>query len=314
MATDLYQELGVSRTASQDEIKKAYRKLAAKLHPDKKPGDKRAEARFKALNRAYQVLSDPQKRSLYDEFGDDALRESFNAEAARAYRQARAAGGRVHFPPGGSGGFDFSEVFAGRGGMGGMGDLFGDLFGGRRRRAPAKGSDVASEITVDFVSAIRGTSLDLRVQDNGNAVTVRIPPGAGDGEKLRVKGQGAPGQFGGPPGDLVLVIRVRPHTFFERDGLDLYLDLPITVGEAYHGTKVVVPTPDGNVTLTVPKRAQSGQVARLRGRGVKRKNQSGDLFVRFFIRLPDAENDEIEDAVDTLAEATTADIRAGIVF
>ena len=312
MATDLYEELGVSRSASQDEIKKAYRKLAAKLHPDKKPGDKRAESRFKAVNRAYQALGDPEKRSLYDEFGEDALREGFNADAVRAYRQARAAGGRVPFTGGGpGGGFDFSEVFAGRGGMG---DLFGDLFSGRRRRRPAKGSDVASEVTVDFVSAIRGTSLKLRVQDTGDPVTVRIPPGAGDGEKLRVKGHGAPGQFGGPPGDLVFVIRVRPHAFFERDGLDLYLDLPITVGEAFYGAKVVVPTPDGNVTLTIPKRAQSGQVARLRGRGVKRKNQSGDLFVRFFIRLPDAENEDIQEAVETLAEATTPDIRAGIVF
>ena len=311
MAADLYRELGVSRNASADEIKKAYRKLAAKLHPDKHPGDKKAEARFKAVNRAHQVLSDPQKRALYDEFGEDGLREAFNPDAARAYRQARSAGGG-HFGHGGPGTFDFSEIFGSAGAN--MGDLFGDLFGGRRRRSPARGSDVASEITVDFVSAVRGTNLQLRLQDSSDQVTVRIPPGAGDGDKLRVAAQGAPGASGGPPGDLVLVIRVKPHPHFERDGLDLYLDLPLTVAEAYNGTRVVVPTPDGNVTLTVPRRTQSGQVLRLKGRGVKRRKNQGDLYVRFLVRLPDGESDEISEAVDTLAEATTPDIRAGIAF
>ena len=311
MATDLYRELGVSRNASQDEIKKAYRKLAAKLHPDKNPGNQKAEARFKAVNRAHQVLSNPDQRALYDEFGEDALREGFNAEAARAYKQA-TAGGRVHFGPGGAAGFDFSDVFDSGGGMG---DLFGDLFGGgRRRRRPAKGSDVASQVTVDFVSAIRGATLKLQLQDGGDQVTVRVPPGAGDGDKVRVSGQGAPGAMGGPHGDLVLVIRVKPHPYFTRQGLDLYLDLPITVAEAYHGAKVVVPTPDGNVTLTIPRRAQSGQAVRLKGRGVKRQKRQGDLFVRFYVRLPDAESDEITEAVDTLAEATSPDIRAGIEF
>jgi curved DNA-binding protein len=313
MPTDLYQELGVSRTASADEIKKAYRKLAAKLHPDKNPGNARAEARFKAVNRAHQVLSDPKKRALYDEFGEDALRESFDADAARAYRRARA-GGRAN--PFGGGGVDFSEIFSGRGGtVGSMGDILGDMFGGgRRRRAPAKGSDVASEITVDFVSAIRGTTLKLRVQDGGEEVSVRIPPGAGDGDKLRVSSQGAPGSFGGPPGDLILVIRVKPHPYFERVGLDLYLDLPISVAEAYAGAKVVVPTPNGNVTLTIPKRAQSGQAVRLRGRGVNRQKAQGDMYVRFNIRLPEAESDEIREAIDTLAEATDPHLRAGIEF
>lgn len=196
-----------------------------------------------------------------------------------------------------------------------MGDILGEMFGGgRRRRGPAKGSDVASEITVDFVSAIRGTTLKLRVQDGGEEVSVRIPPGAGDGDKLRVGGQGAPGSFGGPHGDLILVIRVKPHPYFERIGLDLYLDLPISVAEAYAGAKVVVPTPNGNVTLTVPKRAQSGQVVRLRGRGVQRQKAQGDLYVRFNIRLPEGESDEIREAVDTLAEATDPDLRAGIEF
>lgn len=315
MAQDFYSELGVQRDASADDIKKAYRKLAAKLHPDKNPGDKKAEQRFKAVNRAYQALSDPEKRSLYDEFGEDALREGFDAEAARAYKRAAGAGGRVRFSRGGGGGWE--EIFTGQGGgVGGFGDLFGDLFRGRSagRRTAMKGSDVLSEVTVDFASAIAGATLKLRVQDGGDEVTVRVPPGAGDGDKVRVPGHGQPGMFGGPPGDLVLVIRVKPHPHFERDGLDLYLDLPVTPREAYSGAKVRVPTPIGDVTLTVPKHAQSGQVVRLKGRGVKRQKDTGDLYVRFLVKLPDVESSEIDKAIDTLDKATSADVRAGIRF
>jgi curved DNA-binding protein len=316
MAADFYSELGVSRTATQDEIRKAYRKLAAKFHPDKHPGDKKAETRFKTINRAFQVLNDAEKRKLYDEFGEDGLREGFDAEAVRAYRRGAGPGGRVRFRrPGDAGGFDFQEVFAGGGG--GFGDLFGDLFGGRARpqtRGPMKGPDVASEVTVDFDSAVRGAELKLTVQDGGEPVTVRIPPGAADGDKVRVRGHGAPGMLGGPPGDLVLAIRVKPHPFFERSGLDLQLDLPITVGEAHRGARVRVPTPHGDVTLTVPKHAQSGQVVRLKGRGIKRKTQQGDLFVRFLIKLPDADSPELEKAVETLEAASQTDVRAGIYF
>lgn len=314
MAADFYEELGVAKTASEDEIKKAYRKLAAKLHPDKHPGDKKAEARFKALNRAYQTLSDAKKRKLYDEFGEDGLREGFDPDAARAYRRAAGAGGRVRYTrtPGGPGGYGFEEVFTTEGG--GFGDFIGDLFGGRgrARRGAMRGSDVMSEVTVDFLSALRGAELKLRVQDGGEEVTVRVPAGAGEGDKVRVPGHGAPGAFGGPPGDLILLIHVQPHPVFERDGLDLHLDLPITPAEAYRGAKVRVPTPAGDVNLTVPKHAQSGQVARLKGKGVKRGNRTGDLYVRFLIKLPDAESTEIEKAIDALERATTSDVRAGI--
>lgn len=310
MAQDLYKELGVSRTASSDEIKKSFRKLAAELHPDKRPGDKKAEARFKAVNRAHQILSDPEKRKNYDEFGDDAMREGFDVNAARAYREA-THGGRVRSGPGG-----FGEVFSGDGA--GFGDLFGDLFGGggrgRRGRGPMKGSDVAAEVTVDLPSALRGAELRLRLQDGGEEVTVRVPAGAGDGDRVRIAGHGAPGALGGPAGDLLLTIRVTPHPHFERVGLDLYLDLPITPAEAHRGAKVRVPTPDGFVTLTVPEHAQSGQVARLKGKGVKRAGKQGDFFVRFQVRLPDAESKDIEEAIDTLDAAVPKNLRDGIVF
>jgi curved DNA-binding protein len=309
MAQDFYKELNVSRSAGADEIKKSYRKLASELHPDKRPGDKKSEARFKAVNRAYQTLSDPEKRKIYDEFGEDGLREGFDVGAARAYKEA-ARSGRVRGGPGG-----FEDVFGGHGGAN-IGDLFGDLFGGGRARGRGggmKGSDVAAEVTVDLASAIRGAELRLRLQDGGDEVTVRVPAGAGDGDRVRIAGHGAPG-MGGPPGDLILTIRVAPHPHFERVGLDLYLDLPITPAEAYRGAKVRVPTHDGFVTLTVPEHAQSGQVARLKGKGVKRAGKQGDFFVRFQIRLPEAESSEIEEAIDVLDAAVAKNLRDGVVF
>jgi curved DNA-binding protein len=324
MAADYYKELGVSRTATDDEIKKAYRKLAAQLHPDKNPGDKKIETRFKNVNRAYQALSDKEKRGLYDEFGEEGLREGFNSQAARAYRGGGGSGpGGYRRSRGDSGAVNIEDLFSSPGGeppgSGGIGDLFGDLFSraGRRGGGPgpsSKGSDIASEVSVDFISALRGAELKLRLQDGGDEITVRVPPGAGDGDKVRIAGQGAPGAYGGPPGDLILNIRVTKHPHFERSGLDLYLDLPITVGEAYRGAKVRVPTPDGPITLTVPKHAQSGQIARIKGRGVKRKTDIGDLYIRFQIKLPVSESDEIEAAITALDTAMTGDVRADVHF
>ena len=320
MAADFYKELGVSRTASDDEIKKAYRKLAGQLHPDKNPGDKKTETRFKNVNRAYQTLSDKEKRSLYDEFGEEGLREGFNSAAARAYRGGSP--GSYGTRRRSSGSVNVEDLFSSPGseppGSGGIGDLFGDLFSRAGRRGGSspgmKGSDIASEVSVDFISALRGAELKLRLQDGGDEITVRVPPGAGDGDKVRIPGHGAPGAYGGPPGDLILNIRVAKHPHFERSGLDLYLDLPITVGEAYRGAKVRVPTPDGPITLTVPKHAQSGQIARLKGRGVKRKTDTGDLYIRFQIKLPVSESEEIEAAVTALESAMAGDVRADVHF
>jgi curved DNA-binding protein len=317
MAADFYKDLGVERTATADEIKKAYRKLASQHHPDKNPGDKKAETRFKAVNRANQVLGDPEQRKLYDEFGEEGLREGFDPHAARAYRSAGARAGGRRGPMGGGAGVSIEDFLGGQAGGGGFSDILGDLFGGgggRVRRGPARGADLQSEVMVDFASALRGAELKLRLQDGGEEVTVRVPAGARDGDKVRVAGQGAPGSPGAPAGDLLLTIRVQPHPFFERSGLDLYLDLPITVGEAYRGAKIRVPTPDGPVTMTVPRHAQSGQVVRLKGKGVKRQNQTGDLFVRFQIKLPTSTSTEVEKAIATLEEAMTGDVRAGVAF
>lgn len=307
MATDLYADLGVPRGASQDEIKKAYRKLAAQYHPDRNPDDKRAEERFKAVNRAHQVLGDADKRALYDEFGEVSLREGFNAEAARAYGRARSRAGRGVS----SGGFSFEDIL----GNGNFGDLFGEMFRGSARpgRRGSPGRDIHSEVSVDLLSAIRGTQIVVNMPERGE-IQVRIPPGAGDGDKVRVVGHGEPGIGGAPSGDLLITVRVKKHPFFEREGLDLKLDLPLTPGEAFEGAKVTVPTPDGDVTLKVPKGTQSGQLTRLRGKGVQRKDKVGDLYVRFLVRLPQNASKAVSKAIAELDAAllTEAPVREGI--
>lgn len=302
MAADFYKELGVSRQATDDEIRKAYRKLASQYHPDRNQGNAEAEAKFKAINAAHTVLGDKQKRALYDEFGESGLRDGFNAGAARSYGGGRGSSGFA--------GGNLEDLFGGAGG--GFGDLFGDVF--RSNRAPPKGADAAATVDVDFVSAIRGASVSVRIPGVASEVTVRVPAGAGNGDKVRVAGHGPPGRRGGPPGDLVLTIKVAPHPFFEREGLDLKLKLPLSVGEAYHGAKVRVPTPEGDVTLTVPPGVKSGQTMRLRGRGVKRQSKVGDAYVTFLIQLPTSDSRKVKKAIDALSEETDLSAREEISF
>jgi curved DNA-binding protein len=328
MARDLYAVLGVQKTASPDDIKKTYRKLAAKLHPDKNPGNKQAEAQFKEVNHAYDVLGDAKKRGLYDEFGEDALREGFDAERMRQYRRWTEQGGRAGGGAGGGGvPFNIEDLFR-AGGVprdgAGIGDVFSDLFGGRaggrRRRGPARGPDLESEITIDFATAVRGGTVTLRTGQSAEPITVRIPPGADEGSRVRIPGQGAQGAQGGANGDLLLVIHVEAHPFFRREGKDLHLDLPVTVGEAFHGAKVRVPTPDGFVTLKVPAHTQSSQVVRLKGKGVAKKEpgaaqaEPGDLYVHFQIHLPTSDASELKEAIDVLEKHNTEDVRAKVAL
>jgi len=211
---------------------------------------------------------------------------------------------------GAAGGVDF----------GGASDMFGDLFSSRRRkRGPSRGADQESAITIDFASAVKGGTFTLRVGDSTEPITVRIPPGADEGSRLRIAGQGAPGAEGGARGDLLVVIHVEPHPFFRREGIDLHLELPLTVGEAYSGAKVKVPTPEGFVTLKVPPHAQSGQIVRLKGKGVSKKRGGetavGDLYVHFQLHLPTEETDEVRRAIETLQAATGGeDPRAALQF
>jgi curved DNA-binding protein len=313
MARDLYSILGVPKTADEDAIKKAYRKLAVKLHPDKAPG-KANEAKFKEINQAYDVLGDSTKRALYDEFGEASLSQGFDPERARAMRdfQSRGGGGGGFGGQGQSVPIDLEEIFGRGGGMGGFADIFGGAMGGRAggRRGARKGQDIESPLTIDFAVAVKGGELQLQMTD-GESLTVRIPPGADEGSRLRVPGQGGPGQ---PRGDLYLVIRVRPHEVFRREGDDLFLDLPLTPREAYRGAKVRVPTPDGEVTLKVPERAQTGQLSRLRGKGVARKGKEpGDLYVKFGVHIPTIENPEVAAAIDEL-EKHVGDPRSNLKF
>jgi curved DNA-binding protein len=326
---DLYALLGVSKSASADEIKKAYRKLARELHPDRNPGDKKAEERFKDVSFAHDVLGDPKKRALYDEFGEVGLKEGFDAEAARQMRAwqqqlggmggRRAAGGAGRSPFPGS----LEDIFGGIGGAGGaavsLEDLLGGAFGRKPRAAqPQRGPDIEAEITLPFADALRGAERELtyRMPGGGPPTTVRarIPAGARDGDKVRLREQGGKGRNGGPDGDLLLTVRVEPHPFFRREGDDLLLELPVTVGEAMRGAKVRVPTLDGEVTLRVPPRTQGGAVLRLKGKGAPvrgKKGERGDLLARVSIRVPEGDVDE--KSLVTLEQAYGGrDVRAGL--
>jgi curved DNA-binding protein len=319
MAKDLYAVLGVPKTADEEAIKKAFRKLAMKYHPDKNPG-KANEARFKEVNQAQEVLSDPKKRALYDEFGEESLSQNFDAERARMVRQYGGGGGRGGRAGGGGQTVDIQDIFGGGGPAGGgdFGDILGDLFnrsgGGRQQRAPrpSRGQDIEAEVTIEFASAVKGTTLELSL--GAEPVPVRIPAGANEGSRLRIPGQGAPGGFGGPAGDLRITVHVNPHPLFKREDDDLHLDLPITLAEAYRGEKVKIPTPDGDVTLKVPPRTQTGTMTRLRGKGVARKGKEpGDLYVRFLVHVPTEDDPEVAKAIDLLADKVP-DPRVGMKF
>jgi curved DNA-binding protein len=268
-ARDPYLTLGVERTATPAEIKRAYRKLAKKWHPDTNAKNPEAEARFKTIATAYEVLSDPERRRLYDEFGDEALRSGFDADRARAARawasQGRSSGGGIPF--------DLSDL-----------DSF---FNAGRKRRDVRGSDVRAVVELELIDALRGAELTTHVPGVEQPITVRIPRGTDDGTVLTVKGRGSPSPFGGEPGDLLIETRVRPHPHFERTGLDLRLRLPVTLDEAVNGATVSVPTPDGPVKLKIPRGSQNGATLRLRDKGVTRKDLTGDLYVELVVRLPD---------------------------
>ncbi len=290
MAESLYQTLGVPKDASADAIRKAYRKLARKHHPDVNPGDAKAEDTFKKVSTAYDVLSDDKKRRAYDEFGDASLQGGFDPDKAREYarwqntRQQRAANfdsGPVEF--------DFSELF-------------------NRQRGPARGGDLHATVEMDLKQAIEGSEVSLEIPGQG-VTRVRIPPGADTGSVIRIPGKGSPGPRGGSAGDLVIETVVQPHPWLRRDGLDLHATLPITLDEAYNGGSVEVPTFDGPVSLKIPALSQNGAKLRLRGKGVKRKDRSGDMIVALDVRMPDKRDDALAQALAASTSAYGAPVR-----
>ncbi|APU17932.1 MULTISPECIES: molecular chaperone DnaJ [Actinoalloteichus] len=367
---DFYAELGVPPDASSDEVKRSYRKLARELHPDANPGDTKAESRFKAVSEAYGVLSDSEKRKQYDE-----ARRLFGGSGGGGFRPN-------NFEGFGNSTFDFSDMFANRGGgaaggAGGIGDILGGLFGKQRGAQqggarPQRGADVETEIRLDFVEAIRGATVPLRlsspaacttchgsgarpgtsprtcptcsgaglvtrsqgafafsepcrdcrgtgkliddpcpecggdgVSTQTRTLTVRIPSGVTDGQRIRLSGQGEPGRRGAAAGDLYVRVHVTPHPVFGREGDDLTLALPVTFPELTLGATLSVPTLDGRVSVKVAPGTTSGRVLRVRGRGIgKRDGSTGDLLVTLQVTVPSRLEGKAEEALRAYAEAT----------
>ena len=285
----------MSRGSSSDEIRKAFRKLAKQLHPDQNPGDKASEERFKKVSAAFDILGDEDKRKKYDAGQID----SDGRETMRGFRPGESpfAGGGFHRE--GPGGFEghfeggdfsdiLSEILGGRRGGAGGGGGFGG-FGGQ----PARGQDVRAEITITVEEAVQGAKKRIAFSD-GRTLDVSIPKGAAEGQVLRLKGQG--GQGRGGAGDALIELHIASHPVFRREGSNLTMDVPVSVPDAVLGGKVEAPTPDGPVTLTVPKGANSGQILRLKGRGLgdPGTGKRGDLLARLMVMLPDTVDPELQ--------------------
>lgn len=284
---DYYNVLGVSKDAPKDEIKRAYRKLAQKFHPDANKGDKSAEARFKEISEAHSILSNDEKRREYDQM------RSF----------AEAGGQRFYgFRPGGGQGSvrvnigDIGDLFGGEGVGGGV---FEDLFGFRGARRQPRGTDLETEVTLSFDDALAGTTVTLP-----QGTKVRIPAGVSDGARIRVAGKGGASEPGGPPGDLYVRVHVQPHPLFERRGKgDLMVTVPVTFTEAALGAKVEVPTLNGAVTVKVPAGTPAGKVLRVKGKGAPKQNGgSGDLLVKVAVEVPQKLSRKEKDLLEQFQE------------
>ena len=282
MAADPYQILGLKKDATQADIQKAYRRLAKKLHPDLNPGNKKAEEEFKEVSAAYDLLGDPEKRARFDRGEIDA--SGVERPQQRYYRDF-AEGGASHPYRSDAGFADFA----------GADDILSEIFGRRGRgNMRMRGQDVHYRLELDFLDAVNGGRQQLTLPD-GSVLDVAIPPGTRDSQVLRLRGKGRPGIGGGPPGDALIEVAVRPHPLFHRKGDDIEVELPISLKEAVLGGKVKVPTPTGRVTMTIPKWANSGRVLRLKGKGVPRPDGTpGDELVRLKVILPEAPDPELE--------------------
>ena len=294
MPQDYYKTLGIARGATTDEIQKAYRKLARKYHPDANPDDKTANEKFKQVQEAYDVLSDEEKRDLYNKFGHDFERVAAAGGGSRGPWPG-AGGGNVHYEQ-----VDLNDLF-GEGGAGGFSEFFRHFAGGQggpqpggprrgRRAPPVRGADLHHSITIPFKTSIAGGKEDVAIVRDGvkrETIAVKIPPGIENGKTLRVPGKGERGQAGGPAGDLLIAVRVTPHEHFRRDGKNLIVTMPVTLLEAAAGAKVDVPWPKGTAVLTIPPMTSSGQRLRMKRLGVDdKKGTPGDLLVELEIILP----------------------------
>lgn len=281
MSGDPYELLGVKKDASQDDIQKAYRRLAKKLHPDLNPGNKKAEEQFKNVSAAYDLLGDPQKRARFDRGEIDA--SGAERPRHRYYRDFSEGTGNQYSNDAGFS--DFADVD----------DIVSEIFGRQRRsNVRRRGADVHYQLSLDFLDAINGGKQTITLPD-GTALDVTIPPGTRDGQILRLRGKGRPGSNGGPAGDALIQIEVRAHPVFTLKGDDIYAEMPISLREAVLGGKISVPTPTGPVTMTVPKWSTTGTVLRLKGKGAARPDKSrGDEYVTLKVMLPEKPDPELE--------------------
>jgi DnaJ-class molecular chaperone len=279
---DPYAALGLARSAGQDDIRKAYRKLAKELHPDVRPNDRAAEERFKRVTAAFNILSDSTQKARFDrgEIDADGNERMFSARGgAGGARSPAYAGGAPGEAP-----FDLGDIFA---------DLFGSGAGGSagpRGFGRMRGRDVRIPLDVDFLDAVNGARRRVQLAE-GRTLDITIPPGVETGQVLRLKSQGGAGVQGGPPGDALVELRVRSHPHFRREGADIHLDLPISLTEAVEGAKIPAPTITGPVQLTVPAGSKSGAVLRLKGKGV---GGGGDQFVKLVVMLPEGPDEDLK--------------------
>ena len=293
---DFYKVLGVDKKAGADEIKKKYRSLARELHPDKNKGDAVKEEKFKGISEAYEILSDAKKRAEYDEARSLYERGGFRAPMG---------GGQ------GQQGGDFNDIFGG----GNPQDIFANLFGGGRR-GPRKGQDLQTEATITFRESIFGTTLDLRLATDRGAtqnITARVPAGVNDGAKIRLKGKGAEGEAG--PGDLFILLHVKPHAIFARKGENLTLTLPVTFAEAALGADIKVPTMSGDdVTVRIAPGKSNGRTLRVKGRGITKGSTTGDLLVSVDVQVPQRVDGKALEALKVFAQETSHEnVRADLI-
>ncbi|MEZ6090954.1 MAG: J domain-containing protein [Pirellulaceae bacterium] len=313
MAEDLYQVLGVGKTADKDEIQKSYRKLARKYHPDLNPDDKSAQEKFKRIQEAYDVLSDSDKRAAYDRYGSD-------------FERVRQGGGS--WDGGGFEGVDVEQIFGGRGGggfQGGFGDFFEQLFGQQggprgtqqRTQRQVRGSDIRADVSIPFSTAILGGKTELQLGQTGgpSSISVSIPPGVETGSKIRLRGQGQASRNGGPKGDLILEPHRRPPPIFSTPRQAPGFETPLTISEAMLGTKVDVPTPGGTIALTIPPASSEGKRLRIKGQGVRdSKGDAGDLFVEIQIKLPQHIDEQSEQLIRDFAARNPMQPRESLIW
>jgi DnaJ-class molecular chaperone len=284
LSWDPYAALGVSRTATADEIRRAYRKLAKELHPDVRPGDKAAEERFKRATAAFNLLSEPTTKGRFDRGEIDAdgnERMAFNSRPRPGTRQHAGAGAGPGAGAYSGDAFDLGDIFS---------DLFGSGVGGGRGYSRMRGRDIRFTLDIDFIDAVNGAKRRISLAE-GRTLDVAIPAGVESGQVLRLKNQGGPGVQGGPAGDALVELNVRPHAFFRRDGQDVHMDLNVSLPEAVEGARIQVPTPAGPVALTIPAGANTGKTLRLKGKGVAGQ---GDQLVHLHVVLPETPDEDLK--------------------